>query len=342
MRSFRCLFVASLVYGVIATANAQESGEQPAAQTQVEDRLDFLMRGDPQTVLRIRSAIQGQSAARQAPIVKDFAEDTPQEVLDLHDLFEVSLQPDQMAPEVILSRYQSTAVTFVDAYGNPWPIRKVSNFLSGLVLIDRAIPEGEEAVVNKDHEGTTDAESPLFDPQAGSFTITALKHGVVGNITVYLHGLSTPISINLKGKAGIFHRLATIRVSDVGPQTDPIALLHKNSVSVGTPADVDLNNALYGVTPVGSEQMVLEGADGKAWLKGDHIYLQTPLAVFSPRILQASHGNGQYRAYKLPKTTTVMGANNEGRTVTLKILRHPSSDIHQQTSLTAFGGSGNE
>jgi hypothetical protein len=167
--------------------------------------------------------------------------------------------------------------------------------------------------------------------------MTALKHGVVGNITVYLHGLSTPVSVLLIGKPSMYHRSVTLRVGDIGPQTDTAMMFQNSGVAIGTAADVDLNNALYGVSPTGSEEMVLEGAEGKAWLKGEHLYLQTPIAVFSPEILRTSPGNGKYRAYKLPRTTTVMGTNTEGSTVTLRILRHPSTAIYEQSSLRKGG-----
>lgn len=312
------------------------SGVATAAEQQlIEQRTEQLLQADPKTILKMRENIQKFSAAKQAPIAGDFEPEIPQEVLDLEDLFEITLQPDQRAPRVFIARYQSTAISFVDAYGNPWPIRKISNFLKGLVLIERAVTQDAPASDEKD--GTKGSGNDLNDPQAGSFAMTALKHGVVGNITVYLQGLSTPVTVLLVGKPSMYHRSVTLRVSDVGPQTSSAELFQNNGVRVGTEADVDLNNALYGVSPAGSEEMVIQGAEGKAWLKGEHLFLQTPIAVFSPEILGTSPGNGKFRAYKLPRTTTVMGTNSEGHTVTLRVLRHPSAAIHEQSSLSTGG-----
>ncbi|MBF6615596.1 MAG: hypothetical protein ITG07_02610 [Candidimonas sp.] len=306
-----------------------------ADQLPIELRTKQLLQADPKTILKLREDIQRFSAAKQAPVGGDFEPDIPQQVLDIEDLFEITLQPDQRAPQVFIARFQSTAVSFVDAYGNPWPIRKISNFLSGLVLIERAVTQ--ESSGSGEGEESAGGATSLNDPQAGSFTMTALKHGVVGNITVYLHGLSTPITVLLVAKPSMYHRSATLRVSDVGPQTSKSQLYQNTGVRVGTEADVDLNNALYGVSPVGSEEMVLQGAEGKAWIKGDHLYLQTPIAVFSPEILGTSPGNGKFRAYKLPKTTTVMGTNEDGQTVTLRIARHPAAAIYEQSSLNTGG-----
>lgn len=290
-------------------AHAQEPA--PVDVNPVEERAGQILVADPQTILNVRKQVIESSAARQAPVVTDFADIVDQDVVDLDGLFDVSLQPDSEVPRIAIARYQSSAVSFIDAYGNPWPIRRVSSYLEGMVALDRAT--GEEAI-------------DLNDPQAGSFTLTALRHGVVGNLTVYLHGLSTPITILLEGKSGIYHRAATIRVAEVGPQTDVASMFSDSPVVVGAAANADLNNALYGVSPIGSTQMVVEGAEGKAWVKGESLFLQTPLAVFSPQIIEVSHGNGSYRAYELPLTTMVSGTNNNGQTVNLRIGRAPVSE----------------
>lgn len=322
----RKTLLALLVAGAFAAPNSMAENPQ---ETAIERRAAEILQADPQTIIRLRQRIQETSAARQAPIVSDFEPDIPQDVLDIEEMFDVTLEPDQPAPKIFIARYQSSAVSFVDAYGNPWPIRKISNFLEGLVLIDKAVPE---TAPTKGKSGEQAGGIALDDPQAGSFTMTALKHGAVGNITVYLHGLSTPISILLAGKSSMYHRSTTIRVADAGPQTNTNQMFQANGVTIGTSSDPDLNAALYGVSPSGSEQMVVQGAEGKAWIKGDHLFLQSPVSVFSPEIIRASHGNGRFRAYKLPKTTTVMGTNTDGVTVTMKIMRSPAMEIYDSSS----------
>lgn len=295
-------------------------------QLSAEQRLDSILVASPKEVLGMRKKIITKSASLTAPIVFDTEEEVPQDVLDIDDSFDIGLAPDAPAPKVFISRYQSTAITFIDAYGNPWPIRKVSNFLGNMIQIDRALPE------KTGKEGET-KEDLLSDPQAGSFTVTALKHGVTGNITVYLHDLATPISILLVAKPAMYHRLATMKVEDAGPNTKSHDLFSDKGITLGTEADMDLNHALYGVTPSGSETMVVEGGEGQAWVKGDQLILRTPVAVFSPKIFKATPGNSGYMAYKLPVTTTVLGTNKEGRTVTLKILKHPAAALDEQMTI---------
>lgn len=319
MRAVTGFILGGLLLPVVALANSPEENPEPAqVQDPVVGRGEQLLRASPQSILQLRQKIQEVSASTRAPIQHDFEPDIPQEVLNIDEIFDVTLGPDSVEPRIMIARYQSTAISFIDAYGKPWPIRKVSSWLDGLISIDRA---------SEDSTSESDPDMALNDPQAGSFTLTALKHGVVGNITVFLVGQQTPISIMLVGKPAVYHRNATVRLQDVGPQTSRSDLMRSTGVVLGTEADVDLNHALYGVTPSGSEEMVLEGGEGKAWLKGDILFLRTPLAVFSPRIHRTSPGNGRYRAYKLDAATQILATNDEGRTVVLKVLRNPATAL---------------
>lgn len=288
----------------------------------VEKRLDTVLSASPQEILKLRKKIQNSAAAKRAPVQGDYDQGVSQDILDLEDIFDITLEPGDLAPRIFISRFQSTAISFVDAFGNPWPIRKVSNFMNGLIAIDRAVEDDGVVAVGED---ASDADGiSLHDPQAGSFAMTALVHGVTGNITVYLVGLQNPITIIVNGKPSMFHRNATLRVASAGPQTDPASLYQETGIRLGMAQEPDLNNALYGISPSASETMVLEGDNGRAWVKGDFLYLQTTLAVFSPRVLATSHGNGKYRAYKLPKTTRFSGTNESGKTVSVRVMRSPA------------------
>lgn len=296
------------------------------SESLAEKRLKSVLSASPRDILRMRESIQNSAAAKRAPIQNDYDDVISQDILDLEDIFDITLEPGDLAPRIFISRFQSTAVSFVDAFGNPWPIRKISNFMSGLIAVDRAVEEDTKSgaiAVNEGNELNDDGIS-INDPQAGSFAMTALAHGVTGNITVYLVGLQNPITIIVNGKPSMFHRNATLRVASAGPQTDQASLYQDSGIRLGMAQEPDLNNALYGISPSASETMVLEGDNGRAWLKGDFLYLQTSLAVFSPRVLATSHGNGKYRAYKLPKTTRFTGTNENGKTVSVRVKRSPA------------------
>ena len=289
---------------------------------------DDLLLTDPASIIKARKSIIRNSAAQRVPVIETF-DDIAEPLLDIDEAFEITSDPSSQTPVINIARYMSTSVTFVDAYGNPWPIRKVSNFLAGLVQVVRA---ADPKQTEEGDSGKSGGGIDPHDPQAGSFTLTAEKHGATGNLTVYLVNRSKPITIMLEGKSGVFHKEATIKVSEVGPQTDLAKINRSDEVVVGTKSDADLNNALYGVGPIGSTAMVVEGGEGRVWVKGTSMYMQTPLSVFSPKVEGASHANGRYRAYKLPASTVVMASNDEGKTVTLKIKRVSQADVMSEVT----------
>lgn len=306
----------------------QQQQDTPQPESSFPAATDDLLITDPESILKARKNIIRNSAAQRVPVIETF-DDISEPLLDIDETFEITSDPSSKTPILNIARYMSTSVTFVDAYGNPWPIRKVSNFLEGLVQVVRAADpiQSDQADGGKGGGGIDP-----HDPQAGSFTLTADKHGATGNLTVYLVNRSQPVTILLEGKSGVFHKEATIKISEVGPQTDLGKINRSDEVVVGTKADADLNNALYGIGPIGSTSMVVEGGEGRVWVKGTSMYMQTPLSVFSPKVEGASHANGRYRAYKLPASTVVMASNDEGKTVTLKIKRISQADVMNEAT----------
>lgn len=318
-----------------ADSNAERNSNEPQQQqdaSQPDDGFpattEDLLLTSPASIIQARKSIIRNSAAQRLPVVETF-DDIAEPLLDIDETFVISSDPSSKTPILNIARYMSTSVTFVDAYGNPWPIRKVSNFLDGLVQVVRAAdPKQSEQGEGGKGGGGIDPH----DPQAGSFTLTADKHGATGNLTVYLVNRSQPVTILLEGKSGVFHKEATIKITEVGPQTDLGKVNRSDEVVVGTKADADLNNALYGIGPIGSTAMVVEGGEGRVWVKGTSMYMQTPLSVFSPKVEGVSHANGRYRAYKLPASTVVMASNDEGKTVTLKIKRISQAEVMSEAT----------
>ncbi|MEC4242112.1 MULTISPECIES: DotH/IcmK family type IV secretion protein [Pseudomonas] len=317
--------IVSVLFNQSAYAAGSESQQgEPLPPASIPDIADTILTASPEAIINVRKQIIRNSAAQRVPVLETF-DDIAEPLLDIEETFEITSEPSSKTPTINIARYMSTSVNFVDAYGNPWPIRKVVNFLEGLVQVER-ISDATPTAEGESGKGGSGGIDPL-DPQAGSFALTSSKHGATGNLTVYLVNRSTPVTIMLEGKSGVFHKEATVKLTEVGPQTDLAKINRSDEVVVGTKADSDLNNALYGVGPIGSTAMVVEGGEGRVWVKGNVMYMQTPLSVFSPKVVGASHANGRYRAYKLPASTVVMASNGEGKTVTLKVKRIAQSDV---------------
>lgn len=307
---FACLLISGITFAAEQQEVVTVSDPQEAAKG--------ILYASPEAILEIRKDITQNAAAHRLPVVDTF-DNLAEPLIDIEETFNVGSDPESKTPEILIARFLSTSVNFVDAYGKPWPIRRQINFLKGRVEVVRV---AEPATAQKDAEST--GIDPQ-DPQAGSLNISALKHGATGNITVYLVNRSTPISLSVSAKSGVYHKEATVKISEVGPQTDLKKINRGDEIVVGTQTDADLNNALYGIGPPGSQQMVVEGGEGKAWLKDNAVFLQTPLSVFSPKVIKVTHANGRYKAYKLPPSPTIMTSNTEGKTVTLLIKRSPQA-----------------
>lgn len=322
-------------------AYADDGASQPQDETATAEQKSFLddtdtiLGADPKTIIEARKKIIRNSAAQRVPLVVT-TEEISEPLMAIEETFDVTSEPSSQSPILNIARYMNTSVNFVDAYGNPWPIKKTTSALEGIVSVTPVADPSIEETSDQSKRASAGGIS-LDDPQAGSVDLSALKHGAAGNVTVYLVGRTRPITLMLEGQSGVFHKEATIKLSEVGPQTDLKKINRADEVVVGTRTDADLNNALYGVGPVGSKPMVVEGGEGRVWIKGPWMYMQTPLSVFSPRVEGTSHANGKYRAYKLPSSTVVMASNEEGKTVTLKIKR-----IAQEDALSeAMSGSAN-
>lgn len=316
----------ALIFGQLAYA--QEEQVVPGPIEQYADESMFV--ASPAEILRLRQRIQDTSAAKHAPTPRDYAQDIPSDVMTLDHTFDLSMEPGEAVPRIYIARYQSTSISFIDAYGNHWPIRKISSWLDGLIAWERAV-EGVSRFVDDDDDeeagqGRGNDVDPR-DPQSGSFTVTSLQHGVVGNITVYLHGMAQPVTLVLVTKPALFHSVATVRIGSTGPNSNYAQLFQAGANAAGAKSNPDLNNALHGVSPVDSQRLVMEGANGKAWTKGDHVYVQTDLAIFSPTVLESTHSGGRYKAYKLPKTTRILGTNAAGQTVSVRLMRSPSAAL---------------
>lgn len=340
--------LAVAVLTCLHVAYADDVVDQPQQESEpatLEDALSGVLGANPKEIVNARKKIARFQAAQRAPLV-DTYEDFTEQPMAIDETFIISSKPDSRAPSVNIAKYQSTGLNFVDAYGKPWPVRKFFSALDGVVKVSQvADPETTSAPTPVNAAGVPQQDAGAAkggsainpnDPQAGSLNITGLKPGAAGNITVYLLGRSRPVSIDLVSMSGVYHSDATVKLMEVGPQTDLHNVNRGDEIVVGAKADEDLNNALYGIGPQNSKEMVVEGGEAKAWLKGNFLYLQTPLSIFSPRVLGATHANGPYKAYKVPSSTMVMASNDEGKTISLHIKRSIASEIYSE----ATSGSG--
>jgi len=168
----------------------------------------------------------------------------------------VSLDPGQTPPIIKLSPGYVTTLNIVDLTGRPWPVRDVSwggNF-------------------------------EIIQPEAGEHVIriSPLKAHEVGNLSIQLLELDTPVIFSLQTQLETVDVRFDAQIPEYGPNADT-PIIENTSVQT-TAGNEDIIKVLDGVPTVGAKKLDLTGVDGRtsAYDVGGQIYVRTPLSLLSP------------------------------------------------------------
>lgn len=167
----------------------------------------------------------------------------------------VSLDPGVEPPTIELAVGFVTTMTILDATGQPWPIATVA------VGGSFDIPQPEES--------------------SHILRITPLTRYGIGNMSVTLQGLATPVTFKLKTGTDVVYYRYDARIPRLGPKAN-IPLIQKSSgISAG---DATIMAILDGVPPSGAERLDMRGTDARTsvWRVDERIFLRTPLKLLSP------------------------------------------------------------
>ncbi len=192
-------------------------------------------------------------------------------------------------PEVLLARGYTTALSFTDMTGEPWPIEEV--------LVDsRFVPDdgGERA------EG---ARHILY--------LSPVHRHLHGNAVVKLQELDEPVVLALVAGTGTVDFHVDLRIADAGPNADPSALVAPRTFHAGDPVLLDL---LAGIQPEGATRLRLTGAAAgdRAWADDGDILLVTRALVLSPGPWAAERSADGRWAWRMPQTPYAL-VSMEGR-----------------------------
>lgn len=166
----------------------------------------------------------------------------------------VSLDPGAQPPQISMVPGYITTVTFVDASGQPWPIADVG--VAG----------------NFEVKPTTTGSHIL--------RIIPLVQKGVGNLSVMLKELSTPVVFRLWSGGPNLHWRYDARVPKYGPNAR-MPLIDKRRLSAG---DEMIMMFLDNVPPPGARRLKVSGLDSRtmAWMIDSRVYVRTPLSMLSP------------------------------------------------------------
>lgn len=187
----------------------------------------------------------------------------------------VSLEPGVTPPVIKLSPGHVTSVTMMDITGQPWPVQDVSW-------------GGNFEVISPGDGGHVIRISPLAATE-------------VGNMSVQLVGLKTPVTFTLETQLDVVQYRFDARIPDYGPQATPPIIEPGLQIEAGS--DKAVGQILDGVPPAGTSKIRLSGVDGRTsvYRVGESTYLRTPLTLLSP---------GWSASAKSADGTTVYVVNN--------------------------------
>lgn len=168
----------------------------------------------------------------------------------------VSLDPGATPPTIKLSPGHVTSVTMMDLTGQPWPVQDVSW-------------GGNFEVISPGEGGHLIRISPMAAHE-------------VGNMSVQLVGLKTPVTFTLQTQLDVVQYRFDARIPEYGPKA--LAPIIDPGLTIQAGTDKALTHILDGTPPSGTQKMSVTGVDGRTsvFKLGESMYVRTPLTLLSP------------------------------------------------------------
>ncbi|HAX91952.1 MAG TPA: hypothetical protein DCY07_07075 [Rhodospirillaceae bacterium] len=211
----------------------------------------------------------------------------------------VSLDPGGEPPQVNLAAGYVTTIDIIDQTGEPWPILDVG--------------------VGGNFEVTP--------TQAGSHVVRVvpLTRVGMGNLSILLKGLSTPIIFRLSAGGSTFHMRFDARVPSIGPNAKtPLIERRRKGIVAG---DNLITMILENAPPREAKRLKIGGVDARtmAWQVGERVYVRTPLSLLSPAWNASASSSDGMTVYEIGSAPILLMSDN-GAMVRARLMRDDSND----------------
>lgn len=204
----------------------------------------------------------------------------------------VSLEPGSVPSTISVSPGHVTSVNLMDITGQPWPIEEMS----------------------------WGGDFEVVSPGSGGHVIriTPLKAHAMGNLSVQLAELNTPVVFTLETQLEEVQYRFDARIPLYGPlATTPII---DPGVTITAGTDRDMTSILQGVIPTSASRKTLNGTDGRTsvYALGGTIYLRTPLTLLSPAWNSSVKSGDGMTVYSLSDTPVIL-LSDKGKLVRVSV-----------------------
>ncbi len=198
----------------------------------------------------------------------------------------VALDPGVLPPTIKLTPGHVTTLSILDSTGAPWPIRDVS------------------------WGGVFEVQTP--EQGAHVIRITPMTAHGVGNMSIRLINLTTPITFSLATGLDEAHFRFDARIPKMGPLAKtPLIKSAVGGLKIAA-GDSVVVGILDGVPPEGAVRRKVSGVDGRTsvWEFGNEMYLRTPLSLLSPSWSGSATSADGMNVYSMAETPVVLLSDN--------------------------------
>ncbi len=211
----------------------------------------------------------------------------------------LSLDPGVAPPTINLAAGFVTTVDIIDVTGEPWPILDVG--------------------VGGNFEVTP--------TQAGSHVVRVapLTRLGVGDLSIMLKGLSTPVIFHLAAGGPTFHMRYDARVPKMGPNARvPLIDRGRQGPVAG---DEILTMILENAPPKAAKRLKVGGLDARtmAWQIDQKVFVRTPLTMLSPAWSASASSTDGMTVYEIGDAPVLLMSDN-GAMVRARLLREDDHD----------------
>ncbi|MDD3182866.1 MAG: DotH/IcmK family type IV secretion protein [Alphaproteobacteria bacterium] len=211
----------------------------------------------------------------------------------------ISLDPGGEPPQINLAAGYVTTIDIIDQTGEPWPILDVG--------------------VGGNFEVTP--------TQAGSHVVRVvpLTRLGMGNLSILVKGLSTPLIFRLVSGGATFHMRYDARVPALGPMARTPLINYRRPGPVA--GDALMSMLLENAPPKEAKRMKVGGVDTRtmAWQVGERVYVRTPLSLLSPAWNASVSSADGMTVYEIGDAPVLLMSDN-GAMIRARLLREDSHD----------------
>lgn len=287
--------------------NTAPNLRDPVDLRQLPTDMDLLFPLSPAEKIELREREMEDQQATYRPL---------RDVKPVRELVQISGNADRM-PEIKVTPDYPTSIVFTDITGAPWPINYI---------------------------GQTNSLATIEQPTGTDNSVVIFANNSAGrkSVSVFLEGLTLPVTITITGSSKDYHALKHIRITERGPNSQENDLLRASNRSsrsnnldvMGGGGDHDgdsgkldrvLNSLAYKVTPEGFTRLKTSDPSVDAWIEDSEpkfLYVMTKYTLVAPAPRAGARSvtplQDGVRIYIIPRINPVMALNSQGERVYLR------------------------